>query len=98
MSPSIAGIPDARAIPIERGSAIKNTTTEGGRSLMTPLSFSFSEAIPDSFCASALQLCDAAYPRPAHKSMTKSPRRSRSIGFEVACLEDNQEKRGFYGR
>lgn len=65
---------------------------------MTPLSLSFREAIPNSFCASALQLCDAAYPRPAHKSMTKSPRRSRSIGFEVASLGDNQEKHGFLPR
>ena len=41
IKPSDAGIPDARAIPMERGSAIKNTTIEGGRSLMTVRILSF---------------------------------------------------------
>jgi hypothetical protein len=36
-------------MPIERGSAIRNTTTEGGTSFAIVLSLSFSVAIPGSF-------------------------------------------------
>ena len=54
ISPSEAGIPDARAIPIDKGSAIRNTTTEGGTSFATALNLSFSAMIPDSFGLHAL--------------------------------------------
>jgi hypothetical protein len=40
INPSEAGIPDARAIPIDKGSAIRKTTIEGGRSLTMDLSLS----------------------------------------------------------
>jgi len=49
INPSMAGIPDARAMPIDRGSAIRNTTTEGGTSFTIALSLSFNAAIPGSF-------------------------------------------------
>jgi hypothetical protein len=45
----MAGIPDARAMPIDSGSAIRNTTTEGGTSFAIALSLSFSVVIPGSF-------------------------------------------------
>ena len=38
-------------MPMDKGSAIKKTTTEGGTSFATSLSLSFSEAIPHSFAA-----------------------------------------------
>ena len=41
IKPSEAGIPDARAIPIEMGSAIRNTTIDGGMSLTTDRILSF---------------------------------------------------------
>jgi hypothetical protein len=45
----MAGIPDARAMPIDSGSAIRKTTAEGGTSFTIALSLSFSAAIPGSF-------------------------------------------------
>ena len=54
INPREAGIPDARAIPIDKGSAIKNTTTEGGTSFEIALSLSFSAEIPNSFGHHAL--------------------------------------------
>jgi hypothetical protein len=47
MTPSIAGMPEATAIPIDRGRAIKKSTTDGGMSFTIPSSFSFRDAILD---------------------------------------------------
>jgi hypothetical protein len=78
ISPSEAGIPDARAIPIDKGSAIRNTTTDGGTSFTIPLNLSLSGAIPSSLGLPAvpkgvLISRERALPWPKFHSATTAP-------------------------
>ena len=48
INPSEAGTPEARAIPIDNGTAMRNTTTDGGTSFAMDFSLLFTAAIPNS--------------------------------------------------